>query len=197
MSACNGDNKTTEPTNNNDTTSSCTPEYANNLLKNPKFTQDQSANKPLDWLVAQHIGEPAFDLTVENGIATVKKVSEQPWFTLSQNIDVLAILNKTIEISADLKLNLTESKAHAFKAGGGLQVLIYGKPDDPLGSEQLAFESTLDNEPRLGVSDWKTATIILTIPKNATKMTFGFLHQANGEMSIRNPSLRIITKTCP
>lgn len=166
-----------------------------NILKNPLFSQENIASPPTDWHISQHAGKTAFVLFVADNAVSITKIADQPWFTLSQVIEPKRYKNKTLTFSADLRLNLSKSQTHSFKQGGGLQVSIYGVPTNPVSGEELIYSSILENEPRLGGTNWFNASVTFKVPEKASSLRIGFLHQADGEMGVRNPILSLAKKT--
>ncbi|QIB65942.1 hypothetical protein [Kineobactrum salinum] len=159
-----------------------------NLLVNPSFSAENGRMQP--WRGSQHAGEPSFETSVSNGELTIEKIGTQPWFSLAQSPAARSLRGQELLFRAELKLALdTEGLDGSSVAGGGQQVLIWGNMDPVLGGDSLVYSSTLENEPRLGHTDWLPVTLTFRVPEDATRMRVGFVHQANGNLSIRNPAL--------
>lgn len=162
-----------------------------NLLGNPAFTVNTVGAAP-PWQSSQHAGEKSFELSLDNGTATIEKIATQPWYTMSQSQKARPLRGKIIEYSAEIKLELDdEDLAHAFKPGGGLTLTLRGDPDPVMGGDRLLESKLFEHEPHLGTWDWTPVSMRLAVPENATNLKVGFAHQANGWMAVRNPALRV------
>lgn len=160
-----------------------------NLLRNPAFLPAEGERRA-PWRGAQHAGEPSFDVSASDGVLTIERVATQPWYTYAQFPPARALRGRELLFRADLQLDLdSEGWSQGLEAGGGLQVLIWGLVDPVMGGSRLVYRSSLEQEPRLGNTDWFTAELRFAVPENATRMSVGFLHQANGSFSIRDPAL--------
>lgn len=161
-----------------------------NLLANPDFGASSTAAGLSPWRGSQHAGETSFRTSADNGVVTIEKIATQPWYRLAQVPQARALRGESLVFRAEIKLALdTENVTHNFTHGGGLQVLVWGDPDPVMGGDRLMFDSTLEHEPRLGTTDWVQVSIPFTVSSTATRMSVGFVHQANGSMQVRNPEL--------
>ena len=161
-----------------------------NLLANPDFGASAAAAGLSPWRGSQHAGEPSFRTTAAKGVLTIEKIATQPWYRLAQTPQARALRGEALVFRAEIKLALdTVNVSHNFTRGGGLQVLVWGDPDPVMGGDRLLFDSTLEHEPRLGTTDWVQISIPFTVSPTATRMSVGFVHQANGSMQVRNPEL--------
>ncbi len=161
-----------------------------NLLVNPAFTESDENGRMSPWRGSQHAGERSFMTSVSNGELTIEKIGTQPWFSLAQAPAARSLRGQQLLFRAELKLALdTEGLDGSSVAGGGQQVLIWGNLDPVLGGDSLVYSSTLEHEPRLGHTDWLPVALAFSVPEDATRMRVGFVHQANGNLSIRNPAL--------
>lgn len=160
-----------------------------NLLANTDFATNVAGAAP-PWMTSQHAGEKSFELTLANGTARIEKIASQPWFTLSQGLQAMPLRGETLEYSAELKLDLHEEGVdHAFKAGGGLTMILRGDPDPVMGGDRLLASEKFEHEPHIGTWDWTPVAIRFTVPDTATSLRLGFAQYANGSMEIRNPAL--------
>ncbi len=163
---------------------------SDNLLANTDFGSSDPAAGLSPWRGAQHAGETSFRTHVSNGELTIEKIGTQPWYFLSQTPQARSLRGESLVFRAEIRLDLNaENLAHRFTHGGGLQVSVWGDPDPVMGGDRLVFSSSLEHEPRLGTTDWVAVSIPFTVPSTATRMSVGFLHQANGSMQVRNPGL--------
>ena len=161
-----------------------------NLLTNTDFGASDPAVGLSGWRGSQHAGEPSFRVGTDNGVVTIEKIATQPWYRLAQVPQARALRGEALVFRAEIKLALdTVDVTHNFTHGGGLQVLVWGDPDPVMGGDRLMFDSTLEHEPRLGTTDWVQVSIPFTVSGTATRMSVGFVHQANGSMQVRNPEL--------
>lgn len=163
-----------------------------NLLQNPQFDKGENDVFPSPWGDSQHAGDRIYSVDISDGELTIKKNGEQHWMLISQRIDAKTVAGHSLVFSTELKQNMNDDGwTQALEAGGGLSIVIHGTvPDSPF-SQKILLSSNLQHEPKLGVFDWTPVQVAFDVPDTVTAMTVGFLHQAYGEMSVRNPALRI------
>ncbi len=163
---------------------------SDNLLANTDFGSSDPAAGLSPWRGSQHAGETSFRTRVNNGELTIEKIGTQPWYRLVQAPRARDLRGESLVFRAEIRLDLTADElTHGFTHGGGLQVSVWGDPDPVMGGDRLVFSSTLEHEPRLGTTDWVEVRVPFAVPSTATRMSVGFLHQANGSMQVRNPGL--------
>jgi hypothetical protein len=161
-----------------------------NLLENPQF-DNPVGHTLLPWKTNQHAGEPSFSLSVEEGVATITRFGTQPWFDIVQLPPIENFRGKELLFRADVRLSLTDEgwPYKGMETGGGLQILVWGAPVPVLGSSRQVYTSSLQQEPRLGETDWFTMSERFSVPADASKFSVGIQQRAVGSMSIRNPQL--------
>lgn len=176
----------------------CPPDAAANLLKNPQFAVAGDNAAPDHWQLSQHAGALAYEVSAEQGALTIAKTGEQHWMLVSQSVDPEPLAGDSAVFSVELKQNMTDSGwTQALEPGGGLSITIRGtESDNPL-RQKILFSSNLQHEPKLGVFDWTPVSVEFEVPAGVTGIEVGFLHQAYGEMSVRNPALRLSSGTSP
>jgi len=160
-----------------------------NLLKNPEFS---SANERtvIDWNGTQHGANPSFSGSLEAGTLTIERTGPEPWYTLQQFVDLKEYAGNTMLYEADLKLSLnSDDWPHTLEPKGGLKVLIWAFGETAILGSRLAVNSSAEHAPNLGTTDWFRAYQVFTVPQRPDRAMFGFIHQANGSMSFRNPGL--------
>ena len=171
----------------------CMPLEGENLLENPRFEADAKGYRSR-WSSSQHAGARVYRVTVEDGVLSIEKTGKQSWFNFAQQVDIREHAGQRLRFSAEIKLDMTEDPSHGFTQGGGLNLLIWG--DSGGSGNQLLSKSTLDHEPRLGRTGWTPVAVTLDVPEGAVKAKAGFLHQANGTLTTRNPELRVLRPDC-
>lgn len=161
-----------------------------NLLANADFGNSNPAGGLSPWRGSQHAGETSFRASADSGVLTIEKIATQPWYRFAQAPRARALRGENLVFRAEIRLALdADNLRHSFTPGGGLQVLVWGDLDPVMGGDRLVFDSTLEHEPRLGTTDWVQISIPFAVPSSATRMSVGFVHQANGTMQVRNPEL--------
>ena len=166
-------------------------EYASgNLLQDPGFSSLEEGRRSRIWRYSQHAGDQSFAHSAANGILSIEKIGREPWGLVTQSVDTDALKGKRVEYSAELKLELTEPEhEHAFPYGGGLSLLAKK-------NNRVVLSSSLDHEPHMGTQDWQSVRIVADLPKAASYLRLGFLHQAGGRFQVRNPALRTVAGGC-
>lgn len=164
-----------------------------NLLQNSHFEQRTADGGLTSWQRSQHAGDSSYDVNIEGGELTITKTGPQPWFLMRQKIKAKALTGKKLALTAELKLGLTNPKIEqAFKVGGGLQIVA--RSSDAKG-RKILLRSLLNHEPRIGTTEWHNVQVIIEPPKGTASLEIGVLHQADGVMSIRNPSLKLVDES--
>lgn len=159
-----------------------------NLLQDPQFQTVDAPRRERRWFGSEHAAGRSFKHSVSNGELLIEKTGIEPWFIMTQSIPREDIPGKKVVFSAEIKLDmLPPAVAHGFKQGGGLTVTAKanGKP---------VVSSVMDHEPHMGTTDWQPVQVVVDLPKRLDSVRFGFIHQADGSISIRNPSLQRAAK---
>lgn len=163
---------------------------ADNLLKNPGFSS--TGGVPDEWGFSQHAGELAYQVSTADGELHIDKTGEQHWMQITQRVgDPKVLAGGQAVFSAELKMNMhADGWTQALEPGGGLSIFIKGtEPGAPLRQKTLLV-SNLQHEPKLGEFDWTPVEVSFAVPEGVTQIELGFLHQAYGQMAVRNPVLR-------
>ena len=165
-----------------------------NFIADPQFATFGAPRSSRKWHVSQHATSESFKYAVTKDVLMIEQIGVEPWAIVTQSPDPESVRGKTLQFSAELKLDLTEPEAaHGFKLGGGLVLLAKR-------NGKILVNSNMDHEPHMGVSDWFSATIVVKIPAKTDYLRLGFINQAGGSIRVRNPSLRQIDRSkgdCP
>ena len=181
--ACSSDKPGEAPAN-------CAPR-SGNLIQDTSFTTLFSHRSQRLWHTSEHAAGGTFEPGVENGVLSIRKIGDEPWFTVTQSPDAESLAGKKLAFSAEIRLDLHEpEKPHAFGYGGGLTVLARR-------GGKVVVRSTLEHEPHFGTHDWQTVKVVFPLPKNTTYLRVGFVHQAGGVIQVRNPALHVVDTACP
>lgn len=169
---------------------SCDPKK--NLLRNAQFLHSAEEFLPDHWGGGQHAGEPSFIIKTNSGTLKVTKVGKQPWFTLKQVVKTASWPSVRVRYKADIKLSLNANNlTHKLEPGGGIYLRVFGDTNI-IGEDRLLLDSSRDYKLKLGTTGWITSVIEYTLPETANLLVVGLAHQANGSISIRNPSLALV-----
>ena len=124
------------------------------------------------------------EYSVDNGELLIEKTGIEPWFLMTQIIERDQIPGKTVVFSAEIKLDMRPpEKPHGFKQGGGL--ILTG-----MANNRPVVSLTMEHEPHMGSTDWQRVQMQAELPRSVQKVRLGFIHQADGSFSVRNPSLQ-------
>jgi len=163
-----------------------------NYIQDADFALEAADVRSRFWGRAQHAGERSFTATFEGDVLTIEKVDIQPWYYFRQFIDAQDLKGKTVAFTADMELNLTEPAVQAFDVhGGGLYVKVESS------SRKVLLVSELENEPRIGKTDWIPMQYVFKVHPRAKTIQVAFAHIAEGWMRVRNPSLREVNLKKP
>ncbi|MEH6587024.1 MAG: hypothetical protein V7720_10705 [Halioglobus sp.] len=163
-----------------------------NLLKDPSFSTVSLPRPQRRWFASEHAAGQSFEYQVQQNELEIHKTGTEPWFIMAQTIPREEIPGKFAVFSAEIKLAMVPpALAHGFEVGGGLTVtaMANGKP---------VVRSVLEHQPRMGNTGWQPVAVKVELPRNIESVRVGFLHQADGTLWVRNPSLRKANKAdCP
>ena len=166
---------------------------AGNLLQDPMFLERNPAGVLQYWASSQHAGEPSFELEFDSGELTIIKTGTQPWFYFRQNVEVEQLVGKKLALTAELKLDMEpQQRRQGFIVGGGIKMVARSSS---LQGRKLLLRSVLDHEPHAGKTDWYPIRVVIELPKGSSTLDVGFLHQADGTLQVRNPSLQLVDES--
>ena len=152
-------------------------DVSENLLVDARFTMEGEYRRA--WRMAQHTGEPSFSMESIDGVLEIRRIATEPWMLLRQTVDDARLSGATIRYTAELKGELpSEPTLHGFDHIGGLYLKVGRDP------ARLA-----EHEPNAGQWDWQTLSYEQQVPEGVTSLRAGFVHQTNGTLWARNPSL--------
>lgn len=163
-------------------------------LENPSFEFDYERGRPHGWLIHQHAGDKTYIVeTKPDGVLEINNFGKQYWMSLIQRYPAEELVGHEVEFSVDIKLNLDPTDwLTTLEPGGGLNIVVRGTKDGGHNRKALLYRSVMPNEPRHGQVDWRRISHRFSIPEGANLLEVGFLHQAHGEMWLRNPELTLI-----
>lgn len=160
-----------------------------NLLANPDFGATGGQGL-VPWQGSQHAGEPSFAVSAEQGELTIQRIGTQPYFVLEQFPSVDDLTGHDLLYHAELRLDLDgEDWVESMEPGGGLQVQVWGPVMPVLGTSRVVYRSVYEHEPHLGETDWFRVAIPFSVPADATRLSIGYQHRANGTLVTRRPTL--------
>ncbi|MEP4486039.1 MAG: hypothetical protein ABJ013_10455 [Halioglobus sp.] len=163
-----------------------------NYIQDADFALEAADVRARFWGRAQHAGERSFTATFEEDVLTIEKVDIQPWYYFRQFIDAEDLQGKTLAFTAEMELNLTEPEVPAFDVhGGGLYVAVSSS------SRKVLLRSELENEPRIGKTDWIPMQYVFKVHPRAKTIEVAFAHIAEGSMRVRHPSLKEVNLKKP
>ena len=155
-----------------------------NYIQDADFAMEAADVRSRHWTRAQHAGERSFEATFDEGVLTITKVDIQPWYYFRQFIEAEDLQGKTLAFTAEMELDLTEPEVRSFDVhGGGLYVAVRSS------SRKVLLQSELENEPRIGKTDWVPMQYVFKVSPRAKTIEVAFAHIAEGSMRVRKPSL--------
>ncbi|MFV8819042.1 hypothetical protein [Haliea sp. E17] len=154
-----------------------------NQLQDPEFESLTRGRRERLWSVSEHAAGRSFSYALEDGVLTITKTGTEPWGIVSQGIRNPELGGRGIAYRAEIRLDMQAPvPAHGFKQGGGLTLQARA-------NGRVVGTSTLDHEPHMGKSDWVPVSVAMQLPPGVNYVQAGILHQANGTLQVRNPTL--------
>ncbi|MFT4823641.1 MAG: hypothetical protein ACJASY_001833 [Halioglobus sp.] len=162
-----------------------------NYLQNSDFSTKTASGGVKHWTATQHAGETSFEVNYDGVEVTIDKIGSQPWMMLKQRLRDTDLAGEKAAFTAEIKLDLQQPAIfHGFKKGGGLQLTAA-----PSSSSRLLLKSTLDHTPHMGKTDWEKVQVVVKFPPKTSTVEVSFLHQADGVLQVRNPSLQLVDES--
>jgi hypothetical protein len=164
-----------------------------NLIADATFETSNSTEVRNAWSAIEHSTPGSFAVSSEDGTLTIEKVGEEPWFIYRQRIKAKDFAGKTVRFSAQLKFDTdAPSEEGKVQHGAGMFFEVRNR------SRRKVMGSIMDHEPNYGKTDWVPVTLEFKLPGNVLDVAPGFIHQANGSLQIKAPSLVAIEAVpCP
>jgi len=158
------------------------------MLKNPELEFDYQRGRPAGWLINQHGGDKTYEVDTHDGVLRINNYGKQYWMRLSQRFPANNLVGREFVFSADIKMDLNpEGWVSTLVPGGGLTVVVRGQKPGTHNTKSVLYTTSMPNEPRHGQLDWHRREHRFTVPEGARFLELGFLHQAHGEMWIKDP----------
>ena len=161
-----------------------------NYLQDPMFVARNAGGALQHWVSSRHAGEESFALEFDDGELTILKTGTQPWFYFRQVVAGEELAGKKLAVTAELKLDMPPSQLP--KVGGGLKVVARS---GSLQGRKLLLRSILDHQPHNGKTEWFPVQVVIQLPEKTSTVEVGFLHQADGTLRVRNPSLQMVDES--
>ena len=157
-----------------------------NHLEDADFSLEAASSRSKFWTGIQHGGEKSFAVGIADAIVSIEKVGPQPWFLYRQRLKADALAGQKIAFSAEVRL-VGRAAAVAEREGplGGINLAVL-----PSGRPQLRLEQRL--EVGRPPEEWQPLQLIAQLRPNAEIVELSFLHESDGVLQVRNPSLRLV-----
>lgn len=164
-----------------------------NYIQDADFALEAADVRSRYWTRVQHAGDKSFEASIAEGVLTIDKIGVEPWYYFRQFVDAEDLQGKTLAFTAEMELDLTEPAIrHGFGVdGGGLYVLVRSS------SRKILLKSELENEPRIGKTDWVPMQHVFKVHPRAKTIEVAFVHMADGSMRVRNPLLKEVNLKKP
>ena len=161
-----------------------------NFLVDAYFALEADDPQSPHWKAHRHAGAAAYSTDISNGELTIRKTAPQYWFYFGQRVSAVDLREQKLAFSAELKLDLTPAAGEyrSLRPGGGLTIKA-------LTGGGILWTSQLNHQPRIGTSDWQPVQVVFAVPANAQVLDLGFLHEADGTLQVRKPSLRAVDES--
>jgi len=157
-----------------------------NLLEDADFSLEAESSRSTFWTGIQHTGEKSFTVGFADAIVSIEKVGSQPWFLYRQRLKAGDFAGQKIAFSAEVRL-IGRAAAAAEREGrpGGIKLAVL-----PGGRSQLRLEQRLEagRQPE----EWQSLQLIAQLRPNTETVELGFLHESDGVLQVRRPSLRLV-----
>lgn len=157
-----------------------------NRLEDADFSLEAQSNRSKFWTGIQHAGEKSFAVGISDAIISIEKVGSQPWFLYRQRMRADDLAGQKIAFSAEVRLveRATDVAEREGRPGGiKLAVLAGGGSRFYLGQR---LES--DRPPE----EWQSLQIIAQLRPTTETLELSFLHESDGVLQVRRPSLRLV-----
>jgi hypothetical protein len=171
--------------------------YPTNYLQDSDFSAEKADRRSPHWAGIQHRNNPGYETRIDGeGVLTIEKTAPQDWLLFRQRIPAEPFASDKLVFAAELNLHLElgDNSITALPLGGGLSLLVRDS------NGKLLLTSQAESDPKHGVVPWRQVQVVFELPPGAHTIEAGFLHQADGWLQVRNPSLSVADETntpCP
>ena len=169
----------------------CVPTGENYIL-NSNFSKQSKSGAVEHWGGIQHAGVRSFERTIVGDELTIHRIGPESWFFLKQKIEARQLAGKKVAFSAEIKMASQTTSIYYSDINSERGLLLSAKPkysDKLLLRTSMAPESATDN------TEWQKIQIVARLPKKTGFVELGFLHQSDGSMTIRHPSLQLLDES--
>lgn len=164
------------------------------LIKNQLFESESAGRQ--NWVLTQHTGLPSYRFDTNNGVASIERIGAEPWGVLKQvfrHKETKAFQGKTMEFSADISSNFTDTHGKPFQPAG-IGILVRGIPTgaNPMHGVQTILNKTLPVNPDTGPIPWHRYAVEVKVPApdEATfvEVELFFVMTSGGVMRVSGPA---------
>lgn len=168
------------------------------FVRAPDFSV--AAGERLPWIFSHHASDGSYELTIDQGVAAIRRIGAEPWAFLGQTVP-----EDTINQLAGQRL------AFSVELRGRLDSAEWGKPFEPTGllakmwqrpgaGAHALLGSERSHSKRLAIPgdaslpDWKRHTLEFDTPETLSRLQIAVVMSTGGTLELRNPSLHIIER---
>lgn len=162
----------------------CAPS-GKNYLGDADFALEEHDSRSKYWGALQHAGERSFSYSVKEGVLSIKKIGEQPWFLFRQRLRTTELSGQTVIFTAQARWSTTLPDYQPLSSDSGLALTALAA------SGKILLQSAQAHTPLELNADWQTLLVVVEIPTGTRTIEAAFMHQAEGTLQVRNPQLTI------
>ncbi|NEZ05050.1 hypothetical protein G4Y73_12915 [Wenzhouxiangella sp. XN201] len=178
----------------------CGPQpYDPGLLRSPGFGTAEGERR--SWTFSHHASTDSYELTIDQGVAAIRRVGPEPWAFLAQMLpegSIEQLAGRRLVFAVELRGQLDTTEWGKPFEPTGLLAKMWHRPGDGargahalLGSERVHSER-LPLPGDASLPDWKRHTLEFDTPETLSRLQIAIVMSTGGTLEMRNPSLHIV-----
>lgn len=169
------------------------------FVRAPDFSAPEGERRP--WILSHHASRDSYELTVDQGVAAIRRVGDEPWAFLSQTIaepSLEQLAGQRLAFSVELRGDLDTAEWGEPFEPPGLMVKMGQRPDANARGAQALLGSERSHSERLplpgdaSLPDWKRYTLEFDTPETLSRLQVAVVMSTGGTLEFRKPSLHIV-----
>ena len=162
------------------------------LLRDVTFDAKESGERQA-WGRSQHAGENSYRFHFESGVLRIERIGPEPWGQVKHRLDAEPLVGRTLEFSAELSGNFSESEQRQIsKTGLSVRVLGYKAGIPRIAGKSILVIAHGVPAIRPNCFGWTPQSVRFDVPEGATDIEVSIRLGIHGTLSVRGPRLVVI-----
>jgi hypothetical protein len=178
----------------------CSPQpHDPGFLLGPEFGTREGERRA--WTFSHHASTDSYELTVDQGVAAIRRVGPEPWAFFAQTLpedSIEQLAGRRLVFSVELRGQLDTAEWGKPFEPTGLLAKMWQRPGAGGRRAHALLGSERSHSERLAIPgdaslpDWKRHTLEFDTPESLSRLQIAVVMSTGGTLEIRNPSLHIV-----